>query len=387
MSADPTTWGWQDEGWVTPSLQDILDYVHGRAEVRTGKSIPRTSASPAWLVLAAAGDGLEQLAGLGRGIVDAFDRANASGEALDAYAHRVGTDRLSAEPSTATVRLTGTAGTIVPSGSLVSDTLATARFELGEAATIGAGGTVDVLVSCTEDGPVAPGNISVVVTPVSGWTSVALAPDETVSPGRLEETDAELRLRLTVADFARGKGTPKAIRAAVLEVAGVLHCRVFVNATEATVSDRPPYSREVVIAPSVDDTLIAPVIIDQETGGARSYGTSSAATTDANGESRTAYWTVATPVDIDVTVVATTDSTAPDDWDTQVAAAIEAYIDGLTIGDTVRYFKVVAAVASVPGIVTATITMRRDAEAYASADIAIDEREIPTTVGATISVS
>lgn len=122
-------------------------------------------------------------------------------------------------------------------------------------------------------GPIAaaPGTVTTAVTTISGVEGV-VNPEDAL-PGRLRETDEELRRRHLLALSSSGRATPEAIRARLLdEVEGVTYARVVEN--ESSVPDaegRPPHSFEAfVLGGAAED--IARVIWETKPAGILAYG-------------------------------------------------------------------------------------------------------------------
>lgn len=91
----------------------------------------------------------------------------------------------------------------------------------------------------------AAGTLEVIPTPIAGWTSITNAAD--AEPGLdLEPIDA-LRIRIAASVGRGGQHTTSAIRAAVVNVAGVLSCQVFENVLSVTANGLPPHSLRVVV--------------------------------------------------------------------------------------------------------------------------------------------
>lgn len=91
------------------------------------------------------------------------------------------------------------------------------------------------------------------------------------TPGRNLETDPEFRLRRENLLRISGAATLGAIRAAILNLNGVLQCFIFENPTDFTDLDgRPPHSFEAVVAGG-DDTEVAQTIFDTKPVGIQTY--------------------------------------------------------------------------------------------------------------------
>ena len=126
---------------------------------------------------------------------NAFNPSVASGVALSNLVQLNNITRLPATPSLVELSLTGSDGTLIPSGSIVSTSDTGAQFATDEDVTISGGvGTVDA--SSIDTGPIGAlsGTLTVIETPITGWDSVTNATDATL--GANLETDPELRARI-----------------------------------------------------------------------------------------------------------------------------------------------------------------------------------------------
>ena len=126
------------------------------------------------------------------------------------------------------------------------------------------------------------GTITQIVTGVNGFTDVNNSIK--YSPGRLAETDSEVRLRYAQGVAIRASGTIERICAALLtDVDGCDYAQGYENPTDSVDSEgRPPHSIEIV-ARGGDDTEVAETIWSGKAAGIRSYGQHYAYITDSQG--------------------------------------------------------------------------------------------------------
>lgn len=244
----------------------------------------------------------------------AFDPASAVDVALDNILALLGLTRTPATSSQVTVTLTGTDGTVIPSGTQLRNPTTGDVWATDGSATIPTGGgptgSITATATCTETGAVAAaaGTITEIVTPVAGLTSVTNA--DPATPGSPVETNSQARQRRLRRLAAAGCGTVDAIRAAVLEGVDVAQCVVYQNNTGAVDADsRPAHSLEVVtqgLAGATEIAALAAIIWRQASAGIEVYGLSSTTHTDATGQSRTIYYSEATVVDVYTRLTSTT---------------------------------------------------------------------------------
>lgn len=139
---------------------------------------------------------------------------------------------------------------------------------------------------CSTTGPeyALAGEITEIVTPVSGWTKVYNQVD--ANPGRNVETDAELRIR-RAQTLRAGYATDDAIRLNLLNsVPNIVTAMVTSNRSDYVDSEgRPPHSYEAVIEGGLD-TDVADVLWKVQPSGIQSVGELSAPAIDSMGITR-----------------------------------------------------------------------------------------------------
>lgn len=200
---------------------------------------------------------LDELAEASQDLYDSFDERSSTGTFLENLARLVGiSGKLPPLQSTVTLRLTATAACTVPAGSIVAD-VAGQQWATQTAVVFGAPGTANVEGRPSEYGPIpaAAGTLAVIVTPVTNWSAVTNLADAT--PGRLRETDPQLRSRRRQSLQIAGAASPDAIRAHILDIDGIEACLVVSNRSSSTVVlgstttiTLPPNTLAVIVAPN-----------------------------------------------------------------------------------------------------------------------------------------
>lgn len=340
---------------------------------------------------------LDEISEATQDLYDSFDERTAIGVYLDNLCSIVGVTRIEAAKSQVTLTL-GTAGgvpVLVPAGSTVvaadgQEWVSTANVTIPPAAT--EDGTFEppltgaiTAIAASLD---VPGTASI-GTPITGWDTVTQATAAT--PGRDRETDEELRLRRRESLQIVGSASVNAIRAALREVDGVTHARVFENATDypTTVGGvtLPGHTYLVVVYPDpATATLrqeIAEVIWRRAPAGIASVDatgvlvtTYAATVVDVEGISQTVYFGVADPLALTCTV--TVEDGSPPPVDADIKAAIIAYIDTLGMGDSPKALPVYEALGEVDGVEDVT------ALAFVGAP---SDVEVPTLIPIAITVT
>jgi len=397
-------------------------------------------------LLAIVAERLAEVWELAEDVYAAFDPDGAVDDALDALCALTGTTREPASESTVTLTLTGTSATVVPSGSTVETASTAIEFTTDEDATLaelvawanttayvlddrrsnggnsyicitagtsaGSGGptttadditdgtvhwrylgegtaAVDVAATATATGPLVAtsGDLTEIVTPVSGWLGVTNLLDADL--GTDLETDEDLRVRRGDELAGGGASTADAIRAAVLDVADVTTCRVFYNDSDVTDADGvPPHAVEVLVQGGADqdiwDALLASVA-----AGIATHGDEAGTAEDSEGVSHDVYFSRPEARTVYAEIVLTKDpDTYPTDGDAQVKAAIVALEDVLGVGYDVTASRVSAAVFGVTGVLDVTdVDIGTSAAPPDGTTITVSTRQVATFDTSRITVT
>lgn len=217
-------------GFVAPTEPEILAGVQADMNAAFGGNLNPALETPqgqlASSFTAVIGDKNDQFLALANGVDPAF----ADGRMQDAIARIYFLTRNPAVPTTVNATCSGLAGTIIPAGSLATDTGGN-RYVSTSAGTIGGGGTVVIPFACVTAGPIAcpAGTLTSIYRAVSGWDSITNATDGT--PGRDVESRADFEARRVASVAGNSVNQLISIRAAVLDVANVTDAYVTDNST------------------------------------------------------------------------------------------------------------------------------------------------------------
>lgn len=391
------TYGVTDAGFVIKDFAAIRSSLAGylRDPARLGAGLDLSASSPLGQIVDAFALELASAWEVAQAGFPAIDPAQGEGAALtNAISGLFNFPRLEATPTTATVTLTGTAATVIPAGSQISQSTTGDLYATTAEATIGGGGTVSATVS--EVGyasrtavPEAPaGTLTVIESPVSGWTGVTNPADAV--PGSLGEPegsgDAAYRTRFEGARATGAKTTAAALYAALVQVDGVNQVLVRENLTSTTDGlSQPGKSFWVVV--DVDDSAdtdqrqeLAAIILANRPAGIQSYGGTPVTVLDppAGTYDPVVYLTYSVIVPLYVRVLLVgLDGTEASSWQDDLEAAILAVDDDFTMGSDVIYGKVVRAVYGIPGIVTATIYVGTTNATTNTANLSYDPPNLP----------
>ncbi|WP_088832739.1 baseplate J/gp47 family protein [Paenibacillus tyrfis] len=302
----------------------------------------------------------------------------AIGSALDAIVKLNGIKRQPAVYSTCYVSLTGMPGTTI-TGGVVGD-VSGYHWNLTSPILLDRDGRALALATCQTPGPhvANSGEITKIVTPTYGWSSVTNAEAATI--GAYAESDAQLRSRQAVSSAQPSRTVLEGIKGAIAAVPGVTRFVLYEN-------DLP--TRTIFPARSITsvveggtDTDIAKAIFSRKTPGCYTNGTTSVTITDQYGAPVPIRFFRPTYVDIDVVVnvkqlTGYTNQTTED-----MRNSIVSYINGLTIGDslTVSSLWGAALVANTtpnkPSFSITSLTAAKHGELQGTADISISYKEV-----------
>lgn len=219
---------------------------------------------------------------------------------------------------------------------------------------LGAGtGAVDVLAaSLVKDAIVAvSGDLNVINTPVGGWSGAINMLDAAL--GNVVQADGPLRVTREAELAQSGAGPADALRAKILNVAGVTSCTVFHNDTNLTDGNGQPAHTVQVLVEGGDNTAIATVLKNNVVGGILTFGTTTVIINDSQGTPQTMKFTRPSTVTIYVDVTLTYNPASasqggyPSDGDAEVQAAIAKFGTGMSAGRDVVASSLAAAVFSV----------------------------------------
>lgn len=227
-----------------------------------------------------------------------------------------------------TLTLTGAANTSVPVGSRVTSLDRTQTFVTDFDVVIPASGEITVTATGTEKNDVVPelGTVALIDTPISGWRAVSNT--GLISAGSYEETDEELRVRQQRSTSLTSYRIIDAIRAAVVNVPGVIYARAYQNSKTFPVDDRGiPFKEVAVIAEGGDPREIADAIYLRLPTGQIGYGNTTETFYDDFGVPTPISFSrpIEVPVYVDVVLSVTNRADFPDDYEDKIKQYIIDY--------------------------------------------------------------
>ena len=316
-----------------------------------------------------------------------FDPLNASGVPLRGLVQLDGITASDGSYTQISMTLGGTAGTVIPAGSMISNADGTQIYSTVQSVTIPLGGTVDVNANCTQKGPNNPeaNTIIQIKTPVFGWRSATNT--STISTGSLPDTDAELHIKQERATSATSYRQVDAIISGLIRVDGVKYARLYVN-NELTTD-----------AKGITGKTLAPVVV----GGTNEdiaealrlkcgtldnfQGTTEVTYTGSLGDTQVVrfYRPTEVPVYISMNISQTEYGTITDEAKEQIKQAIVDYAQydqsgqyGFPPGADVVLSRLYTPINSVQGFKVNSLQIGKAAGSLSTSDITINWNEVAT---------
>lgn len=206
--------------------------------------------------------------------------------------------------------------------------------------------SVDIEAQSAGEIPAYANTLTVIETPISGWTAFNNPAD--ITPGKNTETDAELRLRRKITLATAGAGTVEAIRSAILAIDEVEACVVYENIDDITDGfGRPPHSVEAVVLGGTDAD-IADIIWVTAPAGIKKHGGVTQVIIDSQGFNQTIKFSRPTEIDVWLELDITVDSNFPIAGDAALKQQIVDYCAAnFSIGDDVVVFGTVSIASAI----------------------------------------
>lgn len=324
-----------DSGISAPSYSDILTSIQTsyRSIYGADVDLSEDTQDGQWLaVLSSAIDDSNQTA---IAVFNSFSPTFARGVQLSSLVKINGLRRLIPTNSTCDVTITGTVGTVIPSG-IVAD-IFNNQWTLPPNTVIPISGAITVTATCQVPGAISasPNTITSIVTIIQGWQTVNNA--SAAAPGNPIEPDSALRTRQAVSTSLPSLSVLDGIIGALLNLEGVERLAAYDNDTNTTDSNGAPAHTIYFVIQGGDAVEIATTVAQKKTPGTGTYGTTTEVVIDPSGVPDTINFFVLTPVTFSVLVNLKALSGFLSTTETLVTNALMAYLNGLLIGDSSYY--------------------------------------------------
>lgn len=305
-----STAGLTPTGFITPSLQTLQTEINSLQFAAIAPALDVSSDQPLGQINGIMASVFADLWSGLSAVNGAIDPNAAEGAQLDNVSALTGTLRPGSTPTVVTCTLTFNASTTLSAGTLASVVgLPSQVFALKNTVYIAASGSVSgtLWVALIPGATVVqPSTLTVITTPVSGWTGITNPALGTT--GAAAYSDTMLR-QLRVEEIAQsGSCNKDALEAKLLLVPGILAATVYQNTSDSVVQvlrsggtatqNRPPHSYEAVIwdgpSPAASNSLIAASLWGNDPSGIPTCGSTSATTLDADGNTQVMNFSRAT---------------------------------------------------------------------------------------------
>lgn len=312
-----TTWGLQDTGLVSPTIDEIIGDISASYLASIDPALDLSADQPIGQSIAINADREMLLWNIIETVYAALDPDAAEAILLDNVCGITGTRRRSATYSFLyEVALSLASTTTVTAGATISvDTNPSSVWVLQSDITSTSAGDYPATFRSQSPGPQVGnmGTVKVIGTPTTGWTAVSNP--HNAAQGIPQDTDTVLRQRRLKLLSATSIGPIDGQRAALLEIPDIDDAFVFENTGNTTdVNGVPPHSTHAVLwsttlsPPASSSTLantIAQAIWSKKSGGNGTYGAITGVATDSAGKSHTLSFDWATTLQLHIVAIVT----------------------------------------------------------------------------------
>lgn len=322
-----------ENGLHMPTYADVMEHLVSNYRQIFGQDIYIGEDSQDYQLLSMYAKAWDDLQAV---ILDTYNARNpmyATGSALDLLLPIVGIRRLPATPSTVILKVRGTAGTALPSGSIALDANGS-QWKTTDAVIFGVDGYAEVDAQCLTSGSVTAEahTIKRIDTPAYNWSSVDN--DLPAVPGRSIESDAELRKRYARSVSLSARSTLDSLRDAIANISGVHDFIVVENNSSDQDPRGIPGHSICAVVDGGSSKEIAKTIFLKKAPGIGTHGKGSDVYVDRYGNSNTIRYSRPTKNEVHVQV----DIERRDGWDSavmeeKIKRAIADYINNLQIGE------------------------------------------------------
>ncbi len=322
--------GLTDEGFTALSHDEILERIQARLEV-LNPGFDFSPESPDGQYVEIFGFELSQIWAQLSLVYGSGDPRTATGQALRNIGFMSGVLMNNADRSYATIGLVGTADTVVPASSEVSDAegnIFVTEFD----AVIPT--NINVLAVNAGKTPVLAGSIVNIVTPIAGWTSVTHTADGVI--GTSPETEQHFRNKRTRSVMISSESVTDALQAKLVEL-GLDQISIVNNDTDGVLADGTPVGaiHITITDTTITDQIIADTILKYKSLGTPTYGTTTIYSLDSQGYSHEIKFSKAAAVDVEITLDVTYLSSDTSGASESITAELYNYVNNLITGEDV----------------------------------------------------
>lgn len=259
-----------NDGIHVPTYQDILDYYISNAKTIFGGDIYLGEDSQDYELISIIA---RSAAAAGQAAIYSYnsrDPDNTFDNVLDGLLSINGLKRKSASYSTVDLVLTGTPYTVIRGG--VVESISGDRWNLPQEVVLDASGSALVTATAEELGDITAlsGEITTIVTPTYGWSSVTNP--NAASVGQVAETNSQVKARRKIAISSPSVTPLDSLSAGIDNLEGVTDFQVYENDTKQTDSRGIPGNAICAVVEGGINEEIAQAIAKHKNMGVLSYG-------------------------------------------------------------------------------------------------------------------
>lgn len=289
-----------------------------------------------------------------------------------------------ASRSYATIETQGTAGTVIPTGSLVSG--GGQEFYVTYDTTIPSNAVVVAVVA--GEVVVDANTIDTIEGAVSGWTGVTQT--QAGVKGTLSQTESQFRNTRQNTVMRGGSSVAEVMQARLIEL-GLGQAKVINNTSPtATLPDgTPPNTIQVTVGEigSVSTVDIAQAILDTNGLGCPTFGNTSEVLTDSQGVSHEIFFSLATQVAVEVVVQVTFLDQSTAGAIENITNALYDHINLLKSGEDVVWSRLFSYITPFAKAQVDVLTIAKTGDAQGVANIVIDDDEFASVLIGAITVT
>lgn len=395
-----------EKGVIIPDAGEIQTEVENEYKATFGQDLVVTPNTPQGLLIASETQARIAVASNNAALANQINPNVAGGIFLDAILALTGSFRTPATHTRVTATIQGVEGTIIPAGSLASETGTgdNNQFETLEIVTIPAGGSIsDVVFQSVETGPIpcATGTLSVIVSDVLGWEtlSASTAPDL----GEVTQSDIAARTERLNTLASQGVSLAEAITSALFNVEGVTSLTFLENIASTTqvIDGVTMVSHSIYTCVNGGtNTDVANALVATKSAGAGynngpGVNQSVVVVVPFSGQNMTVLFDRPNVIQVYVRVTVTIIIPLQDPSNA-IKTAITDYmagninnIQGVGVGDTVSPFELAGAITTVyPGVFVNLLEISLlPSSGFGSVELTFDKWELPSIPSGNISVT
>ena len=322
-------------------------------------------------------------------VYDSYNPSLATGAALRNIGLITGLPYGAAKRSTATLELQGTAGTIVPKSTRVSDNLGNLFYVVFDTTVPS---NAQVIAEVPGPIPVVPGSITTIITPIVGLSGITQTTAGVI--GGKAQSDQEFRNLRQATVMRNNSSVADTMQARILEL-GAEQAKIVNNDDPvATLPDgTPPNTIQVIVGEvgNVTDAEIARVILETKPMGCPTYLDPiigiTVVVTDAQGYDHTINFSKAVQVEIEMNIDVTYLSLDNAGSETEMRNALVTHVNSLVAGDDVVWSRLFSFITPYGKAQINSLNIGRLGGTLSAANVALTTGEFANQVGTNITIT